>query len=194
MTPLHIEHMANVKSFLLFSCIQIMWVLYLQGLLLCLVSFNILSNALFSTARLFWVATESSCEMSQLGSHYWELPSHESQLDRDYSPLSNAPSGFHSVTYGDYFLLLIGLLRNWQQDREVRVRASKGLDMKWSLYMSLNQQNLTVGSIGLKSDHWVVKISLTTGLGSYPARALTLSSGPSKNKAGPIPRISVWSE
>ena len=56
------------------------------------------------------VATESSCEISQFGSHYWELPSHESQLDSDYSPLSNAPSGFDSDTYEDYFLLLIGLL------------------------------------------------------------------------------------
>ena len=34
--------------------------------------------------------------------------------------------------------------------------------------MSSNQQNLTIGSIGLKSDYRVVKISLTTGLGSYP--------------------------
>ena len=45
---------------------------------------------------------------------------------------------------------------------------SKGMNMKWSLYMSSNQQNLTTGSIRLKSDYWVVKISLTTGLGSYP--------------------------
>ena len=45
---------------------------------------------------------------------------------------------------------------------------SKGMNMKWSLYMSSNQQNLTIGSIGLKSDYRVVKISLTTGLGSYP--------------------------
>ena len=52
------------------------------------------------------------------------------------------------------------------------MRCSKGLDMKWSLYMSSNQQNLTIGSIRLKSDYRVVKISLTTGLGSYPgARA-----------------------
>ena len=50
------------------------------------------------------------------------------------------------------------------------MRCSKGLDMKWSLYMSSNQQNLTIGSIGLKSDYRVVKISLTTGLGSYPKR------------------------
>ena len=49
------------------------------------------------------------------------------------------------------------------------MRWSKGLDMKWSLYMSSNQQNLTIGSIGLKSDYRVVKISLTTGLGSDPA-------------------------
>ena len=48
------------------------------------------------------------------------------------------------------------------------MRCSKGLDMKWSLYMSSNQQNLTIGSIRLKSDYRVVKISLTTGLGSYP--------------------------
>ena len=48
------------------------------------------------------------------------------------------------------------------------MRGSKGLDMKWSLYMSSNQQNLTIGSIRLKSDYRVVKISLTTGLGSYP--------------------------
>ena len=48
------------------------------------------------------------------------------------------------------------------------MRWSKGLDMKWSLYMSSKQQNLTIGSIGLKSDYRVVKISLTTGLGSYP--------------------------
>ena len=46
---------------------------------------------------------------------------------------------------------------------------SKGMNMKWSLYMSSNQQNLTIGSIGLKSDYRIVKISLTTGLGSYPA-------------------------
>ena len=46
---------------------------------------------------------------------------------------------------------------------------SKGMNMKWSLYMSSNQQNLTIGSIGLKSDYRVVKISLTTGLGSDPA-------------------------
>ena len=45
---------------------------------------------------------------------------------------------------------------------------SKGMNMKWSLYMSSNQQILTIGSIGLKSDYRVVKISLTTGLGSYP--------------------------
>ena len=44
---------------------------------------------------------------------------------------------------------------------------SKGMNMKWSLYMSSNQQNLTIGSIRLKSDYRVVKISLTTGLGSY---------------------------
>ena len=43
-----------------------------------------------------------------------------------------------------------------------------GLNLKCSLYMSSNQQNLTIGSIRLKSDYWVVKISLTTGLGSYP--------------------------
>ena len=49
---------------------------------------------------------------------------------------------------------------------------SKGMNMKWSLYMSSNQQNLTIGSIGLKSDYRVVKISLTTGLGSYPVRHL----------------------
>ena len=42
------------------------------------------------------------------------------------------------------------------------------MNMKWSLYMSSNQQNLTIGSIRLKSDYWVVKISLTTGLGNYP--------------------------
>ena len=35
--------------------------------------------------------------------------------------------------------------------------------------MSSNQQNLTIGSIRLKSDYMVVKISLTTGLGSDPA-------------------------
>ena len=34
--------------------------------------------------------------------------------------------------------------------------------------MSTNQQNLTIGSIKIKSDYRVVKISLTTGLGSYP--------------------------
>ena len=45
---------------------------------------------------------------------------------------------------------------------------SKGMNMKWSLYMSSNQQNLTIGSIRQKSDYRVVKISLTTGLGSYP--------------------------
>ena len=45
---------------------------------------------------------------------------------------------------------------------------SKGMNMKWSLYMSSYQQNLTTGSIRLKSDYMVVKISLTTGLGSYP--------------------------
>ena len=45
---------------------------------------------------------------------------------------------------------------------------SKGMNMKWSLYMSSNQQNLTMGSIRLKSDYRIVKISLTTGLGSYP--------------------------
>ena len=36
--------------------------------------------------------------------------------------------------------------------------------------MSSNQQNPTTGSIGLKSDYRVVKISLTTGLGSYPVK------------------------
>ena len=46
---------------------------------------------------------------------------------------------------------------------------SRGINMKWSLYMSSNQQNLTIGSIRLESDYRVVKISLTTGLGSYPA-------------------------
>ena len=40
--------------------------------------------------------------------------------------------------------------------------------MKWSLYMASNHHNLTIGSIRLKSDNRVVKISLTTGLGSYP--------------------------
>ena len=43
-----------------------------------------------------------------------------------------------------------------------------GLNLKCSLYMSSNQQNLTIGSIRLKSDYRLVKISLTTGLGSYP--------------------------
>ena len=38
--------------------------------------------------------------------------------------------------------------------------------------MSSNQQNLTIGSIGLKSDYRVVKISLTTGLGSYPGTSV----------------------
>ena len=51
---------------------------------------------------------------------------------------------------------------------------SKGMNMKWSLYMSSNQQNLTIGSIGLKSDYRVVKISLTTGLGSYPGQQLKM--------------------
>ena len=37
------------------------------------------------------------------------------------------------------------------------MRCSKGLDMKWSLYMSSNQQNLTIGSIRLKSDYRIVK-------------------------------------
>ena len=41
--------------------------------------------------------------------------------------------------------------------------------MKWSLYMASNHQNLTIRSIRLKSDNWVAKISLTTGLGSDPA-------------------------
>ena len=50
---------------------------------------------------------------------------------------------------------------------------SKGMNMKWSLYMSSNQQNLTIGFIGLKSDYRVVKISLTTGLGSYPGSFLS---------------------
>ena len=50
---------------------------------------------------------------------------------------------------------------------------SKGMNMKWSLYMSSNQQNLTTGSIGLKSDYRVVKISLTTGLGSDPALVIS---------------------
>ena len=50
----------------------------------------------------------------------------------------------------------------------MKVGISKGMNMKWSLDMSSNQQNLTIGSIGLKSDYRVVKISLTTGLGSYP--------------------------
>ena len=57
-----------------------------------------------------WVATESCCQISQFGSHYWELPSHDSQMDSDYSPLSNAPLGFDSETYANFFLLLIGLL------------------------------------------------------------------------------------
>ena len=52
---------------------------------------------------------------------------------------------------------------------------SKGMNMKWSLHMSSNQQNLTIGSIGLKSDYRVVKISLTTGLGSYPDKGERLS-------------------
>ena len=124
--------------------------------------------------RMFWVATESCCQISQFGSHYLELPSHDSLLDSDYCPLSKASWGFVFETYEDYFLVFIGLLWNWQQDREVKVRWSKGLDMKWSLYMSSNQQNLTIGSIGLKSDYRVVKISLTTGLGSYPG-LLTVS-------------------
>ena len=55
------------------------------------------------------------------------------------------------------------------------MRWSKGLDMKWSLYMSSNLQNLTIGSIGVKSDYRVVKISLTTGLGSYPAFSILYS-------------------
>ena len=57
------------------------------------------------------------------------------------------------------------------------MRCSKGLDMKWSLYMSSNQQNLTIGSIRLKSDYRVVKISLTTVLGSYPANLHPLRRG-----------------
>ena len=89
-------------------------------------------------------------------------------MDSDYSPLSNAPLGFDSETYANFFLLLIGLLWNWQQDSEMKEGISKGMNIKWSLYMSSNQQNLTIGSIGLKSDYRVVKISLTTGLGSYP--------------------------
>ena len=56
------------------------------------------------------VATESCCQISQFGSHYWELPSHDSQMDSDYSPLSNAPLGFDYEIYANFFLLLIGLL------------------------------------------------------------------------------------
>ena len=56
------------------------------------------------------------------------------------------------------------------------MRWSKGLDMKWSLYMSSNQQNLTIGSIRLKSDNRVAKISLTTGLGSDPAHNMQATS------------------
>ena len=36
------------------------------------------------------VATESCCQISQFGSHYWKIPSHDSQLESDYSPLTNA--------------------------------------------------------------------------------------------------------
>ena len=48
---------------------------------------------------------------------------------------------------------------------------NKGMNMKWSLHMSSKQQNLTIGPIGLKSDYRVVKLSLTTGLGSYPVNS-----------------------
>ena len=40
------------------------------------------------------VATESCCQISQFGSHYLELPSHDSLLDSDYCPLSKASLGF----------------------------------------------------------------------------------------------------
>ena len=60
---------------------------------------------------------------------------------------------------------------------------SKGMNMKWSLYMSSNQQNLTIGSIRLKSDYRVVKISLTTGLGSYPDQGNMIVFTFSSNRA-----------
>ena len=44
--------------------------------------------------RTSWVATESCCQISQFGSHYLELPSHDSLLDSDYCPLSKASLGF----------------------------------------------------------------------------------------------------
>ena len=48
------------------------------------------------------VATESCCQISQFGSHYWELPSHDLQMDSDYSPLCNASLGFDSETYANW--------------------------------------------------------------------------------------------
>ena len=69
----------------------------------------------YSGLRKIWqvllrVATESCCQISQFGSHYWELPSHDSLLDSDYCPLSKASRGFVFETYADYFLAFIGLL------------------------------------------------------------------------------------
>ena len=74
---------------------------------------SMVSQSQFTThnhIHMSWVATESCCQISQFGSHYWELPSHDSQMDSDYSPLSNAPLGFDSEIYANFFLLLIGLL------------------------------------------------------------------------------------
>ena len=99
-----------------------------------------------------------------ISSYQVPLPNSDFQIVR----CNSKSQDFDLVTCPNSPSSLIGLLWNWQQDSEMKEGISKGMNMKWSLYMSSNQQNLTIGSIGLKSDYRVVKISLTTGLGSDP--------------------------
>ena len=56
--------------------------------------------------------------------------------------------------------------------------------------MASNHQNLTIGSIRLKSDNRVAKISLTTGLGSDPVR-MTLDNMKIDDVSMPMIRVAV---
>ena len=82
-----------------------------------------------------WVATESCCQISQFGSHYLELPSHDSLLDSDYCPLSKASLGFLLRYMKTTSLSSLGCCET-DNRIGVKVRWSKGLDMKLSLYMA----------------------------------------------------------
>ena len=89
------------------------------------------------------VVAESCSENLTIGSHFRELPSLTIEYWLPDCECSSKSQDIDSETYANYFFVLIGLLWNSQQDSELKERGSKGLNIKWSLYMSWNHPNLT---------------------------------------------------